>query len=78
MKQSKATLSNCIRNPTALLFLFVSGIYSSLYGSISISKVSNYLQNVHEIGKEALVKALKLLCDEGWIIPKKEGKVGLN
>ena len=74
MKQGRTTLSNCIRNPTALLFLFVSGIYSSLYGSISISKVTNYLQIEYGIGEEALVRALKLLNIEGWIIPKKKGR----
>ena len=74
INQGRATLDNCIRNPTALLFLFASGIYSSLYGSISISKVKNYLQIECRINDEALESALKLLCDEGWIIPKKGGR----
>jgi hypothetical protein len=42
--QARATLDNCIKNPTALLFLFIAGIYSSFYGSVSISKVKNYLR----------------------------------
>lgn len=72
--QNRAVLDNFIKNPTALLFLFVSGIYSSLYGSISTSKVANYLQVEYEIEKEVVDNALGLLFNEGWIMPKKGGR----
>jgi hypothetical protein len=73
IKQGRATLDNCIRGPTALLFLFVSGMYSSLHGSVSISKVRKYLHIEYEIADQELEGAEKLLYDEGGIIPKKSG-----